>query len=145
MIAPTQKNILIVEDDQDVAGYMAKALEEIGHRIMAVFSTAEEAMEKAQQSPHPDLVIMDVTLAGAFDGIHAGKYIESHLNLPVLYITGCSNNAVSLEKEGRVPLIKPFTPKELKTAIDVVFYIISAKNTPRKIPAPQKPDLNLSN
>lgn len=138
MIAPSQKNVLIVEDDQDIAGSMATALEGIGHRVMDIFSTAEEAMDKAQKPPHPDLIIMDVTLAGAFDGIHAGKYIEDHLHLPVLYITGFSDNAALLEKEGRVPLIKPFTPKELKTAIDVVFYVISMKNAPRKVPTPQE-------
>jgi two-component system, cell cycle sensor histidine kinase and response regulator CckA len=137
MIAIPAKNILIVEDDKEIASSMAKALEDIGHRVVAVFSSGEEAMDHAKKSPSPDLVIMDVNLEGAVDGIQAGKYIEDHLNLPVIYITGYLDKAALLEQEGRVPIMKPFTARELKTAIDVVLYIISAKNADRKRSAPQ--------
>lgn len=132
MIAPVTKNILIVEDDADIAASMVKALRDIGHTITAVFPTAEEAIDKVKIQPYPDLVIMDVALAGALDGIHAGKYIEDNLNLPVIYITGLANKAALLEEAGKVPLIKPFSAKELKTAIDVIFYIITARELDRK-------------
>lgn len=141
MIAPAAKNILIVEDDKEIADSMAKSLQGIGHQIVAVFTTGEEAMGHAQKPPAPDLVIMDINLGGSIDGIQAGKFLEEHLKLPVIYITGYADKASLLEQEGRVPIMKPFTPQELKTAIDVVFYIISVKDAERKRPNPYPQDI----
>ncbi len=152
MIAPMGKQILIVEDDRSVAEEMAKTLERMGCAVTAVYTSGEEFMEKVAKGPHPDLVIMDVSLAGAMDGIQAGKYVESQMKLPVIYITGYREKAAMLEEKGRVPLLKPFTTDDLRAAIDVVFYRLSLremeKENPaneRKIPNPQKPNLNLNN
>ena len=149
MIAPARKNILIVEDDQSIADEMAKILERMGYDIMAILASGEEALEEIAKPPHPDLVIMDISLAGTLDGIQAGKYVEDHLKLPVIYITGHRDKAALLEQKGRVPLLKPFTTEDLRTAIGVVFYRLSLREmenpvNDRKIPAPQKPDLNLN-
>ena len=70
-------------------------------------------------------------------------------HLPVIYITGYREKAVMLEGKGRVPLLKPFTTDELRAAVGVVFYRISLRNAQdpsaeRKIPDPQKPDMNLN-
>ncbi len=144
MIAPTRKNILIVEDDQFVAMEMAKSLERLGYDVMAVLASGEEVLERSAKLPHPDLVIMDISLAGSMDGIQAGKYVEHHLKIPVIYITGYREKAAMLEERGKVPLIKPFTTEDLRAAIGVVFYQISLRNTPREISNPQKEytDLN---
>ncbi len=150
MIAPIGKQILIVEDDRSVAEEMVKTLERMGCAVMAVFTSGEEFMEKAAKGPHPDLVIMDVSLAGALDGIQTGKYVESQMKLPVIYITGYREKAAMLEEKGRVPLLKPFTTDDLRAAIDVVFYRLSLRKmenpvNDRKIPNPQKSNLNLNN
>ena len=146
MIAPATKHILIVEDDRDIAESMANALGEMGYSVTAVLTSGEEAIDRTKISPQPDLVIMDIFLAGALDGIQAGKYIEDQLNLPVIYITGYRDKAAMLEEEGKVPLVKPFTNKDLKTAVGVVFYRLSSPDNHRKISNPQKqyPDLNLN-
>ncbi len=146
MIAPARKNILIVEDDHSIADEMANTLERMGYDIMAILASGEEALEEIAKLPHPDLIIMDVSLAGTIDGIQAGKYVEDHLKLPVIYITGYRDKAALLEQKGRVPLLKPFTPEDLRTAIGVVFYRLSLQDDHRKISNPQKqhPDLNLN-
>ncbi len=149
MIAPIGKHILIVEDDQSISGEMAKTLERMGYEVTGVFASGEEFMKKAAKLPRTDLVIMDVSLAGAMDGIQTGKYVESQLKLPVIYITGNREKAMMLEGKGRVPLLKPFTTDDLRAAIGVVFYRLSLRETEnpvndREIPAPQKPDLNLN-
>lgn len=150
MIAPIGKHILIVEDDPSISGEMAKTIERMGYEVTGIFTSGEEFMEKTARLPRPDLVIMDVSLAGAMDGIQTGKYVESQLKLPVIYITGYRGKATMLEEEGRVPLLKPFTTDDLRAAIGVVFYRLSLREmenpaNDRKIPAPQKPDLNLNN
>jgi len=149
MIAPAVKQILIVEDEEATAMEMSKALERMGYKVAGIFTSGEEFLKKADRAPYPDLVIMDVALAGSMDGIQAGKYAENHMNLPVIYITGYREKAVMLEGKGRVPLLKPFTTDELRAAVGVVFYRISLRNAQdpsaeRKIPDPQKPDMNLN-
>lgn len=150
MIAPIGRHILIVEDDQSIAGEMTKTLERMGCEVTGVFTSGEEFVEKAAKLPRPDLVIMDVSLAGSMDGIQTGKYVESQLKLPVIYITGYREKAAMLEEKGRVPLLKPFTTDDLRAAIGVIFYRLSLRKmenpvNDRKIPAPQKSDLNLNN
>ncbi|GEM_PF-1936195 len=149
MIAPARKNILIVEDDQPVAKEMAHTLEKMGYDVVAILATGEEVLERSTKLPHPDMVIMDVSLAGSMDGIQAGKYVESRLGIPVIYITGYREKAAMLEEKGKVPLLKPFTTEDLRAAIGVVFYRLSLQDmedpvTDRKIPTPQKPGLNLN-
>lgn len=136
MIAEAAKKILIVEDDEDTAGPMANALDRLGYHVVAVLSSAEEAIEKAAANP-PDLVIMDVILKGTLDGIQAGRHLEDRLGLPVVYITGYLDKAGILEGEGRVPLLKPFTMEDLQTAIGVIFYRIASK-AKRQAPRPSQ-------
>ena len=150
MIAPIGRHILIIEDDRSISGEMTKTLERMGCTVTGVFASGEEFMEKAAKLPHTDLVIMDVSLAGAMDGIQTGKYVESQLKLPVIYITGHRDKAAMLEEKGRVPLLKPFTTDDLRAAIGVVFYRLTLREMEnpvngRKIPAPQKSTLNLNN
>ncbi len=144
MIAPIGKQILIVEDDRSVVDEMARTLERMGCEVIGIFSSGEEFMEKAAKMPRTDLVIMDVSLAGSLDGIQTGKYAESQLKLPVIYITGYREKAAMLEEKGRVPLLKPFTTDDLRAAIGVVFYRMalrteeSKKDADRKILEAQK-------
>lgn len=120
----TQKNILIVEDDNDIAQGMASILKKLGHTIGGIFAKAEDALLEIG-SISPDLVLMDVVLAGVTDGIKAGQYIEDTMKIPVIYLTGYPDKAAILEKNGKVPLTKPFDAEELKNTIGAVFYIVS--------------------
>ncbi|MBI5150942.1 MAG: response regulator [Candidatus Omnitrophica bacterium] len=145
MIATRAKNILIVEDDQPIAEELVHTLRKMGHGITAVFATGEEALENMTRPPCPDLVIMDVNLAGTLDGIEAGERMESQFKLPVIYITGYPDKVSLLQKNGKFPLVKPFTSEKFKSVIDVICYRISAADIDRKesisrdqIPNPNK-------
>jgi 1,2-diacylglycerol 3-beta-glucosyltransferase len=130
MIRPARKTILIVDNDPDVAEMTARTVYKLEYTIAAIVSTGEEAIEKAS-SLRPDLVIMDVVLDGVVDGIQAGRHIEDRYNIPSIYVTGYPDKAVELEGRGKVPLVKPFTLENLKTAIGVIFYKIK-KNEGRR-------------
>lgn len=133
MIQAARKTILIVDNDADIAEMMARAIYKIGYSTAAIVSTGEEAIEKTSIL-QPDLVIMDVVLDGVIDGIRAGQYIEDHYNIPSIYVTGHPEKAAELEGRGKVPLVKPFTLENLKTAIGVVFYKFpKAKNYPHTL------------
>lgn len=127
----TRKNILIVEDDNDIAQGMANTIKKMGHTIGGIFAKAEDALLEIGNIS-PDLVLMDVVLAGVTDGIEAGQHIEDTMKIPVIYLTGYPDKAAILENNGKVPLTKPFDVEELKNAIGVVFYMVSRREKRKK-------------
>ncbi|MDF2695859.1 MAG: response regulator, partial [Labilithrix sp.] len=66
----TPAKIILVEDDFVVARDIQQQLTRIGHTVVGSTSRGEEAVRLAQET-RPDLVLMDVRLAGALDGIDA--------------------------------------------------------------------------
>ena len=148
MLKKAEKNILLVEDDDMIAEAMVRALSKLGHHITAIVMTGREAVQAALKD-HPDLVIMDIMLEGdldgIMDGIQAGEEIEKHSTVPIIYMTAYPDKAAELEARGKVPLLKPFSIDELKTAIGAIFYKLSlderAPKKPRSHPYSDKTDM----
>jgi CheY-like chemotaxis protein len=110
--------ILIVEDESIVQLDLQNRLERLGYAVVGVASRGEEAIAKAVELG-PDLVLMDVSLAGPMDGIEAARQIRAVRNTPVLYVTAY---AAALEDAERKEILgpclsKPFRTKELQSAI----------------------------
>ncbi|MFZ3045036.1 MAG: response regulator, partial [Desulfatirhabdiaceae bacterium] len=62
--------ILIVEDEAIVSADIANKLRKLGYDVVGSTDTGEEAIEIARRQ-RPSLVLMDIRLAGAMDGITA--------------------------------------------------------------------------
>ena len=62
--------VMIVEDERLVAQDLAGGLEDIGYAVIANVGSGEEAIICARDL-RPDIVLMDVHLAGALDGVQA--------------------------------------------------------------------------
>jgi two-component system cell cycle response regulator DivK len=67
--------ILLVEDEPDTRELVRLTLEMDGHEVLEA-ATAEEAIVKAR-SDRPGLILMDLSLAGQFDGLEATKRLRS--------------------------------------------------------------------
>ena len=80
------KQILIVEDDSDVVGYIEHLLKRLGYVVCAVVSSGEAAMQKAAEA-HPDLALIDMMLAGDMDGIA----VAEEMRAPFQYSCGIPN------------------------------------------------------
>ena len=65
-----RRRVLIVEDDPLSARIAAKILDRLGYGACAVIETGEEAVTGAALHA-PDVVLMDINLAGAMDGVAA--------------------------------------------------------------------------
>jgi CheY-like chemotaxis protein len=116
---PTTK-ILIVEDEILIAEDLRLVLQRMGHEVVGVASSGAEAIQKANKL-HPDLVLMDVRLQGAMDGIETARRIRSTADIPIIYVTAYASVLASLELNDRcTSLAKPFSPLQLQTAIDAV-------------------------
>ena len=83
-------NILIVEDEAVVAADLAGKLERAGYHSVGVCSDGEDAVEAAKNLG-PDLVLMDIRLAGAMDGVKAAERIQALRNIPIVYLTAHSD------------------------------------------------------
>jgi len=62
--------VLVVEDEQIVAEDLKMTLEDLGYVVVGIASSGERAIDLAD-SERPDLILMDIMLAGEMDGISA--------------------------------------------------------------------------
>ena len=119
-------SIVIVEDSFIVALHLRSALEAEGYTVLDNFDTAEQLLELLNsRHPNPDLVLMDVMLAGNLDGIDAAETVRTKYGIPVIFITALSdkktiNRAKVTEPYGY--LTKPFEDREIITVIEMALY-----------------------
>jgi len=120
----TRQRILVVEDERIVGLDLQEALEELGYEVCAVVPSGEEAIERATRD-QPDLVLMDIVLAGELDGIDAAGRIWQDLGLPVVFLTAYADDA-TLDRAKRTGpfgyLVKPFDERELRTTVEMALY-----------------------
>ena len=116
-----QIRVLIVEDEAVVAMDIRSQLEKLGYQVVGTASTAGQGIEKAQASG-PDLVLMDIQLAGVRDGIDAAGLIRKELKTPVVFLTAFADSATLARAKDVSPygyIVKPFDEQDLQTAIEI--------------------------
>ncbi len=114
--------ILIVEDELLVALDIRRILEKRGFTIVGIADTGESAIESAGQL-QPDLVLMDITLRGAIDGIEASRSIIADFDIPVVYLTSHSDeDTLHKIRSSQVYgyLVKPVNASELFITVALV-------------------------
>ncbi len=84
------KQIVIVEDDLILALLLEKQVQRMGFHVAAKVNSGEESVQKIREH-NPDLVLMDIKLVGRMDGVEAIIQVRSFTDVPVLYITGNSD------------------------------------------------------
>lgn len=116
--------ILVVEDDHIVALEIQDGLQSLGYTVVGQTSTGEDAIEKTAEM-QPDLVLMDIGLKGAMDGVEAAAEIGARFDVPVVYLTAYADEETLQRAKITEPygyIIKPFRHRELHTAIDIALY-----------------------
>jgi PAS domain S-box-containing protein len=111
--------VLLVEDNPAVAEVTASLLEQIGHAVTAVGS-ADAALRliESTPSPHFDLVVSDIVMAGGVNGLGLARHLRRSLAVPVLLVTGYSREAEAIGDEFSV-LAKPYQLADLTEAIEL--------------------------
>lgn len=109
-------DILIVEDDEDIAELVAFNLERQGwHASMVHHGT--EGLEQIR-ARRPDLVILDIMLPG-MDGLEIFRAMKASritADIPVLFLTAraqLEDRLAGLQLGVDDYMVKPFSPKEL--------------------------------
>lgn len=112
-------NILLAEDDDDMRGFLERALEKAGHEVTS-FAEGASAFENLKEV-QADLLLTDIVMPG-MDGIElARRAAELDPNLKIMFITGFA--AVALHPDSQAPkdakiLSKPFHLRELVDEVD---------------------------
>jgi len=119
----TQKHLLIVEDDEDIAELMTHNLAREGFKI-TVAASGEDALKKVRSETY-DCVLLDIMLPG-IDGMDVCRALKKNAktqNIPVVMVTakGEESDIVSgLELGADDYLVKPFSPRVLAARIRTV-------------------------
>lgn len=111
--------IMIVEDEYVVSLDLKNLLEDLGHQVVAMVARGEDVVAQAS-AMQPDMVLMDIRLAGAVTGTEAAQQLKAVMNVPVIFLSAYSDDSVLAEAEKSFPhgyLVKPFERRELAATI----------------------------
>jgi DNA-binding response OmpR family regulator len=112
---------LIVEDEALIAEELKGRLTHLGFRVIDMVDSADEGVAIAT-SELPDLILMDIRLRGAKDGVQACEEIRRQVDVPIVYVTAHSDEqtvsrAKRTDHDGFI--LKPFHRHELQSTIEV--------------------------
>jgi len=106
--------ILVVEDDPGIADLVELYLRRDGYRVHQA-ADGERALELVRER-RPALVILDIGLPGALDGLEVCRRIRASGDLPVIMVTARDDEVdrvLGLELGADDYVTKPFSPREL--------------------------------
>ena len=136
MKSPSQKTILLVEDDPIIALGEAKVLKQFGYAVILA-NHGEMALQiVSDKSSGVDLILMDIDLGRGMNGIETAKAVLLVRNLPIVYVTS-SHEPEIVEKAICVSdygfLSKNSDKFVLESAIRMAFQLFEAREQTRKI------------
>ena len=89
--------ILVVEDHADSRDLVRLVLEFEGYTIIEA-TNAEDGLNLARQEK-PDLILMDISLSGKFDGLEATKRLRQDAQFKETVIVALTAHVLSQDKE----------------------------------------------
>ncbi|MEM7015432.1 MAG: PAS domain-containing protein [Verrucomicrobiota bacterium] len=111
--------ILIVEDDAKTGRDFQTVLARLGYSVPAVAATGQEAVGLASELA-PDLVLMNVRLAGQLDGIQTANLMQQVSDTPVVFLCDPAEDLSLNRTRATYPygyLVKPVGEDDLKFAV----------------------------
>ncbi|MFZ2414789.1 MAG: response regulator [Minisyncoccia bacterium] len=120
----TVPRILIVEDERIVADDLKETLKSFGYNVVGSVVSGEDSITRARELK-PDLIMMDISLAGEMDGIEAAGEIRKIHDIPIIFLTAFADEKILARARITEPygyILKPFNERELKTVIEIALY-----------------------
>ena len=114
--------VLVVEDEFFISLDTKALLQSMGHTVVAIAVSADQAVRLAGQEK-PDVVLMDIRLAGTRDGIDAAEEIRSRFGISSIFVTANSDPQTRRRAQAVQPLDfleKPLTEQRLRLCLSRV-------------------------
>ena len=109
-------SVLVIDDDPDVRGFIAAALEEDGYRVREA-GDGEEGLAEIERD-RPDLVIVDFIMPGMSGAEVASTIREKIPDQAILFVSGYSETDAVKSTAPDAPLLtKPFRADALAKAV----------------------------
>jgi len=113
--------ISVVEDDPIFSRILKVRLTGLGYEVVSQYSSGEEALERLHES-WPHLMIMDILLEGALDGVETSREIMDRYRIPTVFVSGATDER-TIARVNTVPgaefVSKPFSDEDLRIAIQL--------------------------
>jgi DNA-binding LytR/AlgR family response regulator len=113
--------ILIVEDDLIIAANISLQLSKLGYEVAAIIPKGEEALRFLEENK-PDLILLDINLRGATDGIAVAQAVKAQTDTPIIFLTSNTDEATFERAKTTRPhafISKPFKKLDLQRAIEL--------------------------
>jgi len=110
---------LIVEDEIIEAMFLGEILKLWGYEICETATSGEDAIKEAEIQ-NPDLVLIDINIHGEISGIEAASNIRSQVGIPVIFMTGYSDEETRQKAYTAHPagyFVKPLDYNKLEEAL----------------------------
>jgi diguanylate cyclase (GGDEF)-like protein/PAS domain S-box-containing protein len=130
----SKERIYIVEDERIIAIDLQRRLERLGYQVCGITASGEEAL-MGVDAERPDLVLMDIVLQGAIDGIEVAVRIKKDFNIPSIFLTAYTDMKTLERAKQANPLgyvLKPFKERELATTLEIALFKNVADNRIRE-------------
>lgn len=117
----TGEAVLVVEDDGLIAFHLKEVLEKAGYRVIGLAYSGEMVLKALEEDPKPDLIMMDIGLAGSLDGIDTALEIRKRFPIPLIFLTAYTSER-TIERMNEVApegyIVKPFLDRELLAVVE---------------------------
>ena len=119
---PTKSTrIFIVEDEALIAMDLCERLTALGYEVCGTATHGETTAQRIAEL-QPDLVLMDIGLAGSMDGVEAAQQLGERYDVPIVFLTAYSDSEL-IARASRTNsygyLVKPFEERELHATLQV--------------------------
>jgi DNA-directed RNA polymerase specialized sigma24 family protein len=126
-------DVLIIEDETFIAMDLETLVESLGHRVLGVARTHNEALALTR-SKKPGLILADIQLADGSSGLDAVNDLLRTFEVPVIFITAYPERFLTGERpEPAFLLAKPFQPAMVSAiASQALFFSRNARRRERR-------------
>ena len=125
---PHDAKVLIVEDEVIVSLDIQTILKDMGIAVTAIAHSVDQALTSIAGEP-PDLVLLDISLDGEFEGVELARTIDHRWGIPVVFISGhLGDQAVKgLDELNTLGyIVKPFYPINLRETVESAIHALPA-------------------
>lgn len=110
-------DVLVIEDEAVIAMDIKELAEELGHRVVEIARTRDEAVAAAARHA-PGLVMADIRLADDSSGVDAVRDILARIDAPIVFVTAYPERLLTGDRPEPTYLVtKPFDRLSLKATI----------------------------